>query len=105
MSFRPSMATELSRAGCLDGAGAIWMMWAGYLEGEAGNRTRAIFDRLGIDLKVIHVSGHASVEDLQRLAAAINADKVIPIHTDVPELFDSLFDRVEIHGDGEWWEV
>jgi ribonuclease J len=65
---------------------------------------RAIFDRLGIDLKIIHVSGHASVEDLQRLAAAINADKVIPIQTDVPELFDS-FDRVEIHGDGEWWDV
>lgn len=105
MNFRTSMADELGRAGCLGGAKAIWLMWSGYLDGEAGERARGTFDRLGIPLTVAHVSGHATVEDLQRLAAAINADKVIPIHTDVPQRFHSFFERVEMHSDGEWWQV
>lgn len=105
MSFRTSMAPELARTGCLDHARAIWLMWAGYLEGEAGERTRSIFERAGTPVKVIHASGHATVEDLQRLAAAIDADTVVPIHTDAPDRFPALFDRVERRRDGEWWAV
>ena len=105
MTFRTSMARELERAGCLDGATAIWSMWPGYLDGEAGDKTRRIFDRADIPLTVIHASGHASVEDLQRLAGAIAADRVVPIHTDAPDRFPELFDRVDIKADGKWWEV
>jgi ribonuclease J len=105
MTFRASMASELQRASCLDHAKALWLMWPGYLEGKAGGRARRVFDRAGVPLKVVHASGHASVEDLQRLASAIAADRVIPIHTDAPEKFPALFERVEPHADGEWWEV
>jgi ribonuclease J len=104
ITFRPSMAAELERAGCLVGARAIWMMWQGYL-GQEADRTREIFERLGVPLEVTHASGHAHVRDLQRLASAIAADRVVPIHTASPDLFDSLFDRVQRHSDGEWWEV
>jgi ribonuclease J len=105
MSFRSSMAHELERAGCLRDARAVWLMWPGYLLGKSGEQSREIVARLGIELTVAHTSGHAAVEDLQRLANAIDADRVVPIHTDAPEHFDSLFERVEAHPDGEWWEV
>lgn len=105
MSFRSSMARELERSGCLHGARAVWLMWPGYLDGESGERERESFERLGTELRIAHASGHATVEDLQRLAAAIEADKVIPIHTDAPQRFASLFERVEAHPDGKWWEV
>jgi ribonuclease J len=105
ISFRTSMARELADGGALTQAQAAWMMWAGYLQGESGERTRKEFERLGIELEVIHASGHAKVEDLQRLAKAISADRVVPIHTDAPERFYGLFERVEAHADGEWWEV
>jgi ribonuclease J len=105
MTFRTSMANELGRAGCLDHAKALWLMWPGYLEGETGDRTRRVFERTGIPLKVVHASGHATVEDLQQLASAIAADRVVPIHTDAPDKFPTLFERVEPHPDGEWWEV
>lgn len=98
------MAAELVRAGCLAGARAIWMMWAGYLD-QPGDRTRGTFEHLGIPLDLLHASGHARVEDLQRLAAALPADRVVPIHTAAPELFASLFDDVHRYADGEWWEV
>ena len=73
ISFRTSMARELADGGALTQAQAVWSMWAGYLQGESGERTRKEFQRLGIGLEVIHASGHANLDDLQRLARAISA--------------------------------
>jgi ribonuclease J len=105
LCFRASMAAELTRSGCLEGARAAWLMWPGYLDGESGHKTRAAFARLGVAPVEIHASGHASVEDLQRLAAAIDADRVVPIHTEAPQKYPRLFDRVTVHSNGEWWDV
>lgn len=105
MCFRQSMLRELERAGCLREARAVWLMWSGYLDREGGQVFRASLASLGIDLAVVHASGHASVEDLQRLAAAIDAEKVVPIHTDAPERYSTLFDRVVRQPDETWWEV
>jgi len=60
------------------------------------------FDRLlhwlrlfGCDeYKVIHVSGHASPEDLQRVVAAANPGVLVPVHTRFPELMTPWHDRV-----------
>jgi ribonuclease J len=104
MSFRTSMAAELERAGALQRARAVWTMWPGYLEGDAGERTLRSFRRRNIPLSVVHASGHASVRDLQGLAAAIGADEVVPIHTPTPEAYAPLFDRVVERPDGRWWE-
>jgi len=104
LTFRASMAAELDRANCLKDARALWMMWPGYLD-QPGDRTRATFERLGIAPDVAHTSGHASVRDLQRLAEAIAAERVVPIHTDAPDRFSTLFDNVYSYDDGVWWEV
>lgn len=105
MCFRQSMLRELERAGCLREARAVWLMWPGYLDRETGQVFRASLASLEIDLTIIHASGHATVGDLQRLAAAIDAEKVIPIHTDAPERYSTLFDRVVRQPDETWWEV
>jgi ribonuclease J len=44
----------------------------------------------------IHTSGHASLADLKRLARAINAKQVVPIHSFEPGRYPEFFDRVEI---------
>jgi ribonuclease J len=105
MGFRTSMAAELDRAGALQQSRAVWMMWRGYLEGEVGERTLDAFRSRNIPLTVIHASGHAAVEDLKRLAAAIDADHVVPIHTAAARSYPDLFERVELHVDGEWWDM
>ena len=76
MLFRRSMARELERAGCLDGARAIWSQWEGYLDEPAGLRTKAWLDAHRIPLEVIHASGHATVDDLRRLARAFAGKSV-----------------------------
>lgn len=105
MCFRPSLLPEVERAGCLPEAHAVWLMWPGYLDGEAGQLFRDSLASLEIDLTIVHASGHAAVKDLQRLAAAIDAEKVVPIHTDAPARYSALFDRVARQSNESWWEV
>jgi ribonuclease J len=105
MTFRESMTRDLERAHCLVGAGLVWSLWPGYLDGESGVRLKQFCLRHEIPLVPLHASGHASVPDLRRLATAVNAGRVVPIHTAAPELYVEHFDRVERHSDGEWWAV
>ena len=105
MTFRGSMAAELERAACLEGASAVWSMWPGYLDGPAGERLRNWFAHHGISVDVAHSSGHATVADLQALAQAIDARHVVPVHTRHPEAYDTLVGGVRRRANGEWWPV
>jgi ribonuclease J len=104
-TFRASMMGDLERAQCLAGAHAVWSMWAGYLETESGTRLTEWLARHDVPLTLCHASGHASVEDLQRLAGAIAATHVVPMHTNAPERFTELVANVTTRSDGEWWAV
>jgi ribonuclease J len=105
LTFRASMMAEIERAGCLKGARAIWSMWPGYLEQPTQKRLLKFFEHNGIPLEVHHASGHAYLTDLQRLATAIAPGRVVPIHSFAPSRFQDFFANVEVHQDGEWWDV
>jgi ribonuclease J len=105
MTFRASMARELENALDRGDSTAVWMMWPGYLDMDRGRETRKLLQGLGIELTIAHASGHAAVADLQRLARAIDAARVAPIHTAAADAYDQLYARVEPHPDGEWWEI
>lgn len=105
ITCRSSMLGELERAGCLDGAEAVWSMWPGYLDRPSGVALRARLAEQSIPLTIAHASGHATVADLQRLVSAIGPERVVPIHTAMPERFEELFACAELHADGEWWDV
>lgn len=75
-------------------------MWPGYLGGDKGDGLRAFCGRNAIARTIQHASGHASVEDLQRLEAAIRPVRIVPIHTSAPERFHEHFSNVERHSDG-----
>jgi ribonuclease J len=105
LTFRGSMAREVGARMNLHEAAAIWSIWAGYLDNQAGVSTGAWFADHDIAIHQLHASGHASIEDLQRLARAVDADAVVPIHTDHPELFADHFARVARHDDGAQWSV
>lgn len=103
ISFRASMIGDLERANCLGDARLIWSLWPGYL--EPGDAIDRFATRHQIRVAVLHSSGHAAVADLERLAAALAAERVVPIHTAAPERFREHFERAEPHEDGTWWEV
>jgi len=103
MTFRGSMAAELTRAGCLDGARAVWSLWPGYLEEPSGTKLKGWLDEHDIPLSLLHSSGHASEADLQRFATAIHAQEVVPVHTRQATRYADLFANVRERADGEWW--
>ena len=104
MLFRPSMWYELERAECLNGAKLLYSLWPGYLE-RGGFDLRVWCASHGVAFEIHHTSGHATVPDLKRLVAALQPERVVPIHTFAPERCPDLFPSVQRVNDGEWWEV
>jgi ribonuclease J len=84
----------------------IYSQWLGYLDGNHpeyfGSEEIAACRRdPAVNFVYAHTSGHAPVEDLQRLAAALNPRKLVPIHTEHGEEFSQIFANVATYNDGE----
>ena len=105
MIFRPYMGVDLKRADCLSGARLFYSLWDGYLNDGSQDYLLEWLTRHDIPLTKIHTSGHASVADLKRFAQALAPKRLVPIHSFEPGRYPELFDNVEPHTDGEWWEV
>jgi ribonuclease J len=105
MLFRPSMSKELSKEGILENASLIYSLWSGYLKDDRYKWFHAWLKANGLTLTHCHTSGHAPVIDLQRLAKALRPRKIVPIHSFEPHLYETLFDRVVRHQDGERWSA
>jgi ribonuclease J len=106
MLFRGWMMSDLAQANALAGARVFWSQWDGYLaQGQAGAALKADCERRGIPFETVHTSGHASPSDLKRLAVAVAAKRLIPIHTFERLRFPDLFSNVELANDGEWIDV
>jgi ribonuclease J len=105
MLFRPAMTVDVENAGLWSNATAIWSQWSGYLEEGPGAKLKTDLAQRGIELDVVHTSGHASVADLKRLSEAIHPKALVPIHTFAGDQFSAHFANVARHRDGEWWGV
>ena len=71
MTVRPSMQSDLDRMRTIDGGHLVYSMWGGY---KVKSGTGAFLDYLagrGFDAVDIHTSGHADLEALRAMAAAI----------------------------------
>ncbi len=76
-----------------------------YLKEEKLNWFYDWLNKNKIPLKHCHTSGHAPTFDLQRFANAIKADRLVPIHSFEPNLYQEYFKNVEIQNDGKWWLI
>ncbi|HQN99308.1 MAG TPA: MBL fold metallo-hydrolase [Bacteroidales bacterium] len=105
MLFRPSMTKDIERAKCLEGARLIYSLWSGYLKDGRYQWFIDWLDKHQVPIIHCHTSGHASLPDLQKLANAISAKRLVPIHTFEPDSYKLFFDNVEKRKDGEIWTV
>ena len=105
MLFRPLMTGDRGVNAMVDGARLSYSMWQGYLEDESTARTRRWLDERGIPLEIIHTSGHASVADLKRFAAALSPRRLVPIHSFETARFGEFFGNVVRQEDGVWWDA
>ena len=105
MLFRSTMIYDHGVQSVLDGAGLTYSMWDGYLKEESTQEVTKWLKEKGIPWGIIHTSGHASVADLQRFAAALAPRQLVPIHSFETSRFAEFFDNVVQQEDGVWWEV
>ena len=91
---------------CPDAA-FIYSMWSGYKEQDNMKALLTRISQSGTRIASdIHTSGHADTPTLKRFAKALNARRIVPIHTELPERYRELFgSTVELHGDGETFIV
>lgn len=74
----------------------IFSMWKGYL--DRPNQ----FENYKDIITLLHVSGHAYVEDLQRFVETVKPKHLIPIHTEYSEKYKDLFNaNVIVLEDGQ----
>jgi ribonuclease J len=88
----------------------IYSQWLGYLDGKhadyyGSDKISAFRSDPAINFVYAHTSGHAPVADLQRLAAALNPRKLVPIHTEHGEEFSQIFANVVTLNDGEVFDL
>ncbi len=88
----------------------IYSQWLGYLDGNhadyfGSDRISAFRDDPAINFVYAHTSGHAPVEDLQRLATALKPKQLTPIHTEKASDYGKYFKNASILNDGETLKI
>ncbi|MEE8198697.1 MAG: MBL fold metallo-hydrolase RNA specificity domain-containing protein, partial [Thermoplasmata archaeon] len=58
-------------------------------------------ERFGLRHRQLHASGHLSRPELETMVREMNAGKVIPVHTEHPELFLGLAGKVTLPQPGQ----
>ncbi|QOX77407.1 MBL fold metallo-hydrolase [Trichlorobacter lovleyi] len=84
----------------------IYSQWLGYLDGNhadyfGSDRIAAFREDPKVNFIYAHTSGHAPVEDLQRLANALKPKQLIPIHTEKASDYGKYFENVVMLQDGD----
>lgn len=105
MLFRPGLMKELQQKAPLADMHMLYSNWLGYLKDESLKPVCEWLKNDAVPVRYIHTSGHASVPDLQRFAAALAPKRLAPIHSFHGDRFDELFANVDRRDDGEWWAV
>ena len=105
MLFRPMAMRDHGVEAVLEGAALTYSMWEGYLQQDGPRKVLNWLAKHSIPWRTIHTSGHASVRDLKRFAAALAPRALVPIHSFETGQFGEFFENVVQRDDGEWWKA
>lgn len=100
MIIRPSMLmymNKLSHKMDLTEATIIYSMWNGYKKREDMSKFLEALNQMGLQIKTLHTSGHASAQDLELLKQTVCANEYVTVHTDKSPTQNAI--RFQIDGD------
>jgi ribonuclease J len=106
--MRNTMIPVVEKIPQIQGSTLIYSQWEGYIKKDTPDvkKFREFIKRNNLTIEYIHTSGHATLEKLREFAAKVNAQKIVPIHTEYPERFKEHFGSVVVYyGDGQGFEV
>lgn len=106
--MRNTMIPVVEKIPQIQGSTLIYSQWEGYIKKDTpdAKKFREFIKRNNLTIEYIHTSGHATLEKLREFATKVNAQKIVPIHTEYPERFKEYFGSVVVYyDDGQGFEV
>ena len=99
--FRASMIEDIDRMEVPGSIQLFYSQWAGYLD-QPSDRIRPWCASSGIDLRILHTSGHATRSDI---IATLKPKRILPIHTIAPEKIMQQFEGVIDAENSQWIDL
>ena len=102
MCIRPSMKNYISKLNELmsfENGILFYSMWRGYQEKDEIKNFLDYMTSLGVRIHVLHTSGHADVDTIDRLIKKVSPGMIIPVHTENPGWYEKYDIPVELHND------
>jgi ribonuclease J len=97
--LKTSYTSKLIEKLQIESATVIYAMWAGYLTEKHNPQHYKEYEilrqKLGNKFIEIHCSGHGYVEDLKKMAEAVNPKVLVPIHTEHADEYCNYFKNVK----------
>lgn len=91
MCVRSSMINYLKRLNELcsfeDGV-LFYGMWKGYMEQESAKDFIEFMKSKGVKLHILHTSGHADEQTIEKLISTVSPKSIVPVHTENANWFD-----------------
>ena len=75
----------------------FYSMWRGYQEKDEIKNFLDYMTSLGVRIHVLHTSGHADVDTIDRLIKKVSPGMIIPVHTENPGWYEKYDIPVELH--------
>jgi len=106
MLVRPGFRWDIRKFLNLKDATWVYSMWPGYFQtSKPLNKLRSYFEEKNVRIEYLHTGGHAKIQDLIKLAEALNPSTVIPIHSDHAEKYKDNFPNVTLLDDRKTFRI
>lgn len=99
MCVRPSMRNYLRKLNELvsfERGILFYSMWKGYQEKEDMRNFLNYMKSLGVKVHVLHTSGHADIDTIERMIKKVSPGLIIPVHTENPQWYERYDIPVEL---------
>jgi ribonuclease J len=103
--FRPMHLQDFDEGELLKEAVYICFQWEGFYEHESYDYLQKWLENHYIPIVNLQTSGHTNLTDLKQFADAILSTRIVPVHPVMSDQYNGIFENVEVHPFGEYWEV
>jgi len=103
--FRPIHMRDLEKADLLNSCSIYLFQWEVIWEQDSNAYLRECLANHKIAKESIHNIRSCKPIRLKRFADALVPSRIVPIHTFMPEKYLEIYNNVELHADGQYWEV
>ena len=108
MTVRASMLSylkKLSEEMDFNGGLLFYSMWKGYQENESVKALLDFMKDKGVKIHILHTSGHADSEGIDKVITKTKPFKIIPVHTENSEWFNRYEPEIDVIISAEYIEV